>query len=79
MQKKVFMDTSENVPKFTISNIKEIPENCKHLVQEEDVLYVVPGDGCCGPNCGAALLLGDEAYGPMLRRKMNLHMADHWE
>ena len=35
----------------------EIPNNCKHLVKEDNVQYIVPGDGCCGPNCAAAWLL----------------------
>ena len=32
-----------------IPNIKYIPKICKHLVKAGDILYVVPGDGCCGP------------------------------
>ena len=59
-------------------NIQEGPTNCKHLVEKDTVLYIVPGDGCCGPNCGAAFLFHEEAVGPKLRRKMNLHMANHW-
>ena len=38
----------------------------------------MPGDGCCGPNCAAALLFGDEIFGPKLRRRMNLFFAKHW-
>jgi hypothetical protein len=57
----------ENTQKIEISNIKSIPDNCKHLFQDVDVLYVVPGDGCCGPNCAAAFLFGDEVFGPQLR------------
>ena len=60
------------------NNLKAVPENCRHLVQEGDVLYVVPGDGCCGPNCTAALLFHDEVFGPKLRRRMNLFFANHW-
>ena len=59
--------------------IKEVPENCKHLVESNDVLYIVPGDGCCGPNSAAAFLFHDEIFGPMLRKKMNLHMVKFWE
>ena len=59
--------------------IKEVPENCKHLVETNDVLYIVPGDGCCGPNSAAAFLFHDEIFGPMLRKKMNLHMVKFWE
>ena len=61
-----------------ISNIKSIPDNCKHLFQDGDVLYVVPGDGCCGPNCAAAFLFRDEVFGPQLRVLMNKFMAKHW-
>ena len=70
--------SSNNKKQIQMSNIKEIPNNCKHLVNDGDVLYVVPGDGCCGPNCGAAFLFHDEVFGPQLRRKMNKHMAKHW-
>ena len=59
-------------------NIKEIPENCKHLVNIDDVVYVVPRDGACGLNCEAAFLFNDEVYGPQLRKKMNCFMAEHW-
>ena len=60
---------SNNKKQIQMSNIKEIPNNCKHLVNDGDVLYVVPGDGCCGPNCGAAFLFHDEVFGSQLRRK----------
>ena len=69
---------SQNVFKQTkkpayITNIKDVPKNCKHLVKANDVLYIVPGDGC-----GAAFLFHDEVFGPKLRRKMNIYMAKHW-
>ena len=41
-------------------------------------MYVVPGNGSCGPNCASALLFGDEVFGPKLRGRMNRHMAKHW-
>ena len=59
--------------------LKDIPENCKHLFRDGDVLYVVPGDGCCGPNCAAAHIFQDEGFGPRLRIKMNKFMAKHWD
>ena len=65
-------------PPIKVPNIREIPQNCKHLVDKDDVLYTVPGDGCCGPNCGAAFLFNDEVYGPKLRNQMNRFMAKHW-
>ena len=36
--------TAKAVSKFRIPNIKEINENCKHIVDIDDVLYVVPVD-----------------------------------
>jgi hypothetical protein len=48
---------------FTIPNLRSISVNCRHLVNDGDVLYLVPGDGCCGPNCGAAFLFQDEVFG----------------
>ena len=69
---------SENKKIYKIPNIKEVPENCKYLVNAGDVIYIVPGDGCCGPNCGAAFLFKDEVFGPKLRSGMNLFFANHW-
>ena len=49
------------------------------MVEYNDVIYIVPGDGCCGPNAAAAFLFHDEVFGPMLRKKMNLHMVKFWD
>ena len=64
--------------KLNVPNLSPVPENCKHLVNEDDILYVVPGDGNCAPNCAAAFLFNDEIYGAQLRRVMNVFFADHW-
>ena len=56
-------------------NIKEVPKNCKHLVGPNDLIYKVPGDGCCGPNSAAAFLFHDEK----LRTKMNIFMSNYWD
>ena len=77
-RKKRKLNVSVNGKNLSIPNIRNIPQNCKHLVQKGDVLYVVPGDGCCGPNCAAAHLFQDELFGPKLRRRMNLFFAKHW-
>ena len=61
-----------------VPNIKEIPTNCKKFVNDGDVMYVVPGNGACAPNSAAALLFGDELFGPKLRGRMNQHMAKHF-
>ena len=60
-------------------NLREVPNNCKPLVNEGDMVYVVPGNGACGPNSAAAHLFEDEVYGPQLRRKMNVFFAKHFE
>jgi hypothetical protein len=70
---------SDQIPKIRVPNIRDIPMNCKHLLKDDDVLYVVPGDGCCGPNCGAAFLFQDEVYGPKLCIQMNKFVAKHWQ
>ena len=63
-------NSSEKVP-----NLKEIPKNCRKLVKEDDIMYVVPGNGACAANSAAALLFGDEVFGPKLRGRMNKHLA----
>ena len=62
-----------------IPNIIEVPNNIKHLVNENDKIYRVPGDGACAPNCASAYLFQDEIFGPKLRRQMNIFMACHWD
>ena len=61
-----------------IPNIRQVPKNCIHLVKKNDLLYVVPGDGKCGPSSASAFLFGDEVFGGKLRSKMNKFMAKHW-
>ena len=72
-------DIKDGYSPVSNTKIREVPPNCKHLVEVDDVLYVVPGDGCCGPNCAAAFLFHDEVFGPQLRIKMNKHMALNWK
>ena len=75
-RKKSVNNISQNIDK--IDNLKEVPENCKKFVNENDVVYVVPGDGRCAQNSAAALLFHDEKFGPGLKRKMNLFFAEHF-
>ena len=77
-QKKKSVNKSIDIDQQSAPNVRNIPGNCKHLVKEGDIVYVVPGDGCCGPNSAAALLFHDEKFGPQLRRRMNIFFADHW-
>ena len=60
-------------------NIKDVPSNCKKFVNDGDMVYIVPGNGACGPNSGAAHLFQDELLGPTLRIKMNHFLAEHYE
>ena len=59
-------------------SIKEVPIECKNFVESNDVVYVVPGDGACGPNSAAAFLFHDESLGPQLRTRMCKFQATHW-
>ena len=56
-----------------------IPENLKHLFNQDDIVYEVPGDGSCGPSSAAAHLFQDEIFGAKLRREMNKFVVKHWE
>ena len=62
-----------------IPNLKPIPRNIAHLVEEGDMVYCVPGDGACGPNSISAHLFKDEVYGSKLRLNMNHFMVKHWD
>ena len=75
-RKKSVNNISQNIDK--IDNLKEVPENCKKFVNENDVVYVVPGDGRCAQNSAAALLFHDEKFGPGLKRKINLFFAENF-
>ena len=62
-----------------IPNVKPLPKNIAHLCNEGDMVYVVPGDGACGPNSISAHLFRDEVFGPKLRRKINDFKVEHWD
>ena len=76
-KKGINKNTSDKVKKV-VPNIKPVPRNCVHLVNAVDVVYTVPGDGSCGPNCASAFLFKDEVFGPKVRRRMNQFTAKHW-
>ena len=59
-------------------NLRDVPDECKHLVNDDDVVYVVPGDGACGPNSAAAHLFEDEVFGSKLRKQMNIFCANQF-
>ena len=59
-------------------NVTEIPENVKHLVKEGDLQLLVPPDGACAPNAGAAHLFKDPKYGPKFRMNINNFIVDRW-
>ena len=75
---KKVRQSEKSITKKEIPNIKAVPRNCLHLVNEGDMVYVVPGNGCCGPNCAAAFFFHDEIFGPKLRIQMNHFQAKHW-
>ena len=58
--------------------LRDIPDNIKHLLDNDHVLYPVKGDGSCGPRCLAAFLYQDQTLGPHLARNINLHFVQNW-
>ena len=79
MNKRVKAVTDEETEiVFKVPNLKEVPMSCRHLVNEGDLVYIVPGDGACLPNCGAAFFCQDEVFGPKLRKKMNRFFVKHY-
>ena len=77
-RKKNSLRNSNDLQHSKIPNIRPVPRNCAHLVKKDDLVYTVPGDGSCGPNSATAFLFEDEVFGPKLRKRMNKHMAKHW-
>ena len=63
--------SNEDEVLFKAPNLKNIPPGCRHLVNQGDVVYVVPGHGACCPNCATAFFFNDEVFGSKLRRRMN--------
>ena len=83
-RKKLNKRNNESVNKESkaacaVPNLKSVPQGCRHLVNEGDVVYVVPGDGACCPNCAAAFFFHDEVFGPKLRMRMNQFFVKHWK
>ena len=77
-KKKKLEEQAESETKYRVPNIKEVPQCCQHLVNQGDVVFVVPGDGACGPNCASAFFFHDEVFGPKLRKRMNQFFVKHW-
>ena len=67
---------NDDEPGSDIPNVKPIPKNITHLVGNGHKIYMVPGDGACGPSSASAFLFKDEVFGPKLRRNMNKFMAN---
>ena len=59
-------------------NVVELPDNVKNLVDEGDLQFLVPPNGACAPNAGAAHLFQDPKFGPKFRMTMNNFIADRW-
>ena len=78
-QKKNKINKTNTKSGKIIPNLKPIPQNIAHLVEEGDMVYCVPGDGACGPNSISAHLFKDEVYGSKLRLNMNHFMVKHWD
>ena len=77
-EKEENVDKKEEEVSRTPTNLKAVPENCRHLVNNDDIVYAVPGDGACYPNCSAAHLFQDEVFGPNLRKRMNTFFVEHY-
>ena len=54
-----------------VNFLKPVPTECQALVEDDDVVYTVPGDGLCGPKCLGAHVFEDEVFGSEVHRKMN--------
>ena len=72
--KKIILPVVSKVP-----NLKDVPAGCRQHVNDGDLVYVVPGDGACCPNCAAAFFFQDEVFGPKLRMRMNEFFVKHWK
>ena len=59
-------------------NVMSLPENIRGLVNKGDLMFIIPGDGACAPNSGAAHIFQDPKYGPQFRMLMNNHVADNF-
>ena len=70
---------AEKIMTSTVPNVKPIPDNVAHLVNEGDKAYCVPGDGSCAPSPASAFLFRDEIFGRKLKQKMNEFMAKYWD
>ena len=75
---KIRKANSTETPDKRFGNFRNIPDECRDLVDKDDIVYVVLGDGSCAPRSAAAWLFHDESLGPQLRRKMNFFMAQNW-
>ena len=61
------------------SNIKELPEIVKNLIEEPSFEYVITGDGPCLIRTTAAHIKGDQDDFVQLARDLNTHEAEYRE
>ena len=77
-KRKKQADEDVNEVRADVPNVKEVPQNVKHLVKKGDVVYQVAANGACFPNSAAAFFFQDEVFGPKLRKRMNYFFVEHY-
>ena len=60
-------------PKF-----RNVPENVKPFVNEDDVVLEIIPDGAFGFNAPSAHIFEDQKEGQKLRHVINVHIVDQW-
>ena len=65
-KRKKIADSDDHEKFNCLPSLKEVPQFVKDHVNQGDVVYQVPADGACLPNCAAAFFFQDEVFGPKL-------------
>ena len=72
-------EPSMNKKEFKKDKKSDLCEQLQEAIGENNKVKKVLGNGRCGPNSLGVVLLGDEAYGPNIRKTMNKHIVNNHE
>ena len=71
-KKKQEINTKSN-DFYEIPNLREVPLSCQDLVNKDDLVYVVPGDGACCPNSARSQIA--EKDEPVLCKTLDVELS----
>ena len=73
-KKKSTLQANNKLP----DGLRHIPDNIKHLTNDDDLILSIVPDGSCGIRAGAAHIFEDQNLGSRFRSVINTHIIDRF-